>query len=122
MVPAFGYNKHVSTDRRHRLIRKWAVTHAAANDGRQLPGLIDPDNTASPLWTDTAYRPDSNQNRHGEPRLQHAPVRPARREPRARMAPSSRKTGPAAPKTYEMTPQSEAFLALNAQNKPSRRQ
>jgi transposase, IS5 family len=50
MVPAFSYKSQVSIDRRHGLIRKWAVTHAAANDGRQLPGLIDPDNTPSPPW------------------------------------------------------------------------
>ena len=61
MVPAFGYKNHVSTDRRHGLIRKWTVTHAAAHDGRQLPGLIDTDNTASPVWADTAYRSRRNE-------------------------------------------------------------
>jgi transposase, IS5 family len=61
MVPAFGYKNHVATDRRHGLIRKWTVTHAAANDGRQLPNLIDPENTASPVWADTAYRSRRNE-------------------------------------------------------------
>jgi IS5 family transposase len=37
------------------------VTHAAANDGRQLPNLIDPENTASPVWADTAYRSRRNE-------------------------------------------------------------
>ncbi len=61
MIPAFGYKNHVSTDRRHGLIRKWSVTDAAANDGRQLPDLIDPENTASPVWADTAYRSKRNE-------------------------------------------------------------
>lgn len=61
MVPAFGYKNHISTDRRHGLIRKWTVTHAAAGDGRQLPDLIDPDNMASPVWADTAYRSKANE-------------------------------------------------------------
>jgi IS5 family transposase len=61
MVPAFGYKNHVSTDRRHGLIRKWTVTHAAANDGRHLPGLLDPGNTAGKVWADTAYRSRRNE-------------------------------------------------------------
>ena len=61
MVPAFGYKNHIATDRRHGLIRTWTVTHAAANDGRQLPNLIDPGNTASPVWADTAYRSQRNE-------------------------------------------------------------
>jgi transposase, IS5 family len=61
MVPAFGYKNHISTDRRHGLIRKWAVTDAAANDGRQLGEVIDQSNTASPVWADTAYRSRRNE-------------------------------------------------------------
>jgi len=38
MVPAFGYKNHISTDRRHGLIRRWTMTHAAAGDAR-LAGL-----------------------------------------------------------------------------------
>lgn len=61
MVPAFGYRNYIATDRRHGLIRKWTVTHAAANDRRQLAGLIDPENTSSPVWPDTAYRLRRNE-------------------------------------------------------------
>lgn len=61
MVPAFGYKNHISTDRRHGLIRKWTVTHAAAYDGGQLADLIDPGNTAAPVWADTAYRSRKNE-------------------------------------------------------------
>jgi IS5 family transposase len=61
MVPAFGYKNHLSTDRRHGLIRKWTVTDAAANDGRRLAEVIDRSNTASPVWADTAYRSRQNE-------------------------------------------------------------
>ena len=55
-VPAFGYKNHLGIDRRHRLIRSWAVTDAARHDGALLPELIDKDNTAGDVWADTAYR------------------------------------------------------------------
>lgn len=61
MVPAFGYKNHIATDRRHGLIRKWTVTHAAAYDGGQLVNLIDPANTAGSVWADTAYRSHKNE-------------------------------------------------------------
>lgn len=55
-VPVFGYKNHISTDRRHGLIRKWAVTDAARHESRRFRELIDKDNTASEVWADTAYR------------------------------------------------------------------
>ena len=61
MVPAFGYKNHIATDRRHGLIRRWTVTHAAAYDGCQLKALLDPDNTACDVWADTAYRSRENE-------------------------------------------------------------
>lgn len=39
-----------------RLHPELHVTDAAAHDSRQLGRLLDPDNTASPVWADTAYR------------------------------------------------------------------
>jgi hypothetical protein len=59
-VPVFGYKNHLGIDRRHGFIRSFAVTDAAAHDGRQLGRLLDPNNTASPLWADTAYRSAAN--------------------------------------------------------------
>ena len=53
-TPAYGYKSHISADRRHRFIRKWAVTDAARYDGRELGGLLDRNNTASSVWADTA--------------------------------------------------------------------
>ena len=60
LVPAFGYKNHLSIDRQHGLIRRFAVTHAAAQDGGQLGAVLDPANTASQVWADTAYRSKAN--------------------------------------------------------------
>lgn len=60
-IPLFGYQNHVGVDRRHRLIRKWRVTDAAAHAGSRLKDLPDPTNTASGVWADSAYRPKKNE-------------------------------------------------------------
>jgi len=46
-----------------RFIRTWAVTDAARYDGRELGGLLDKTNTASPVWADTAYRSQKNEKK-----------------------------------------------------------
>jgi IS5 family transposase len=61
LVPAFGYKNHLSIDRAHGLIRRFSVTHAAAHDGGQLGAVLDPANTASQVWADTAYRSKANR-------------------------------------------------------------
>ena len=61
-IPTFGYQNHVSIDRRHGLIRKWAVTDAAAYEGRMLRrGLLDKTNFGASVWADTAYRSKANE-------------------------------------------------------------
>ncbi|GMG82565.1 IS5 family transposase [Paralimibaculum aggregatum] len=61
-IPAFGYKSHISIDRRHGVIRRAKVTDAAAHDGARLrEGLIDPNNTASDIWADSAYRSAANE-------------------------------------------------------------
>jgi IS5 family transposase len=60
VVPSFGYTNHVAIDRRHGFVRRYTVTHAAAHDGAQLAAVLDPDNTASRVWADTAYRSKEN--------------------------------------------------------------
>ena len=61
-IPMFGYKNHVGIDRRFGLIRTWLVTDAAAHDGARLrEGLVDPNNTASDVWADTAYRSEANE-------------------------------------------------------------
>jgi IS5 family transposase len=62
-IPTFGYKSHISIDRRHGIIRRSIVSDAAAHDGARLrEGLIDPDNTASAVWADTAYRSQANED------------------------------------------------------------
>ena len=60
-IPAFGYQNHVSADRRHRLIRRWTVTDAAAHAGARLGEVLDPSNTAAGVWADTGYRSKKNE-------------------------------------------------------------
>lgn len=61
-IPTYGYKAHISIDRRHGVIRRQKVTDAAAHDGTRLrEGLIDPNNTASDVWADTAYRSAANE-------------------------------------------------------------
>jgi IS5 family transposase len=60
-IPLFGYQNHISADRWHRLIRKWQVSDAAAHAGARLKDLLDPANTASDVWADSAYRSRKNE-------------------------------------------------------------
>lgn len=61
-IPTFGYQNHISIDRRFGLIRKWQATDAAAYEGARLrEGLLDKSNTASSVWADTAYRSNANE-------------------------------------------------------------
>jgi IS5 family transposase len=61
-IPSFGYQNHVSIDREHGLIRRWAVTDAAKFEGALLrEGLLDKTNTASSVWADSAYRSKTNE-------------------------------------------------------------
>ena len=52
----YGYKNHVSVDRRHKLVRRYRVTDAAVHDSRVVDDILDPDNTASDVWADSAYR------------------------------------------------------------------
>ena len=60
-IPAFGYKNHVSIDRAFGLIREWTATNAAAHDGARLEDVLDPGNTGSEVWADTAYRSEKNE-------------------------------------------------------------
>lgn len=55
-VSHYGYKNHVSTDRRHKLVRRYAVTDAATHDSQVIGRVLDPDNTAAAVWADKAYR------------------------------------------------------------------
>ncbi len=60
VVPVFGYKNHLGIDRAHGFIRRFAVTDAARHDGGQLGAVLDPGNTGSGVWADTAYRSKAN--------------------------------------------------------------
>jgi hypothetical protein len=60
-IPMFGYKNHIGIDRAHGPIRTWDASAANAHDGARLPVLISPDNTASGVWADTAYRSKKNE-------------------------------------------------------------
>ena len=52
----YGYKNHVNVDRRHKLVRRYAVTHAAVHDSQVVDDILDAGNTASGMWADSAYR------------------------------------------------------------------
>jgi IS5 family transposase len=52
----YGYKNHVSVDRRHKLVRRYRVTDAAVHDSQVVDDILDPNNTASDVWADSAYR------------------------------------------------------------------
>ena len=66
ILDELGYKNHVGIDREHGFVRRFKVTHAAAHDGAQLGAVLDPGNTASPVWADAAYRSAANIEMRGK--------------------------------------------------------
>lgn len=52
----FGYKNHVNVDRWHKLVRRYQVTPASVHDSQVIDDVLDPDNTASDVFADSAYR------------------------------------------------------------------
>jgi IS5 family transposase len=52
----YGYKNHVNVDRRHKLVRRYQATPASVHDSQVGDDILDPDNTASGVWADSAYR------------------------------------------------------------------
>jgi IS5 family transposase len=46
----FGYKNHVNVDRKHKLVRSWHVTDAAAHDSQAVDKLLSRTNTARDVW------------------------------------------------------------------------
>ena len=46
----YGYKNHISADRRHKLVRRYAVTDAAVHDSQVIGSVLDEDNTAGGVW------------------------------------------------------------------------
>jgi IS5 family transposase len=51
----FGYKLHASIDKRCKLVRKLAVTHAAVADTTVCEVLLDPTNTSRDVYADRGY-------------------------------------------------------------------
>lgn len=52
----YGYKNHIDIDRRHKLVRRYQVTDASVHDSQVVDDILDPSNTASDVWADSAYR------------------------------------------------------------------
>ena len=59
----FGYKNHINVDRRHKLVRRYAVSTASVHDSQKLDDVLDPDNTASGVWADSAYRSQETEEK-----------------------------------------------------------
>jgi IS5 family transposase len=57
---------HVCIDRRHKLVRRYDVSSASVHDSQKLEDVLDPGNTASGLWADSAYRSKEVEERLAE--------------------------------------------------------
>jgi IS5 family transposase len=55
-VTHYGYKNHIGIDRKHKLVRTWAVTPASVHDSQMVPEVLDADNSSSAVWADSAYR------------------------------------------------------------------
>jgi len=62
----FGYKNHVCIDRRHKLVRRYDVSSASVHDSQKLEDVLDPGNTASGVWADSAYRSKEVEERLAE--------------------------------------------------------
>ena len=51
----FGYKLHASVDKRYKLLRKMAVTHAAVADTTVFESLLDRTNTSRDVFADRGY-------------------------------------------------------------------
>ena len=61
----FGYKNHIGVDRRHKLVRRYAVSGASVHDSQKFEDVLDTSNTASDVWADSAYRSDEIEEKLG---------------------------------------------------------
>ncbi len=52
----YGYKSHISIDRKHKVIRKYAITSAEVHDSQVFEELQDENNNNGSVWADSAYR------------------------------------------------------------------
>lgn len=53
------YLNHVNIDRRHKPVRRYAVTDASVHDSQGVDDILDDDHTALSVRTDSACRSDT---------------------------------------------------------------
>jgi len=59
----YGYKNHISVDRKHKLIRRYAETDASVHDSQKLDEVLDRCNTSNEVWADSAYRSTETEAR-----------------------------------------------------------
>jgi IS5 family transposase len=52
----YGYKNHISIDRQHKVICKYAVSSAQVHDSQVFEVLLDERNSSADIWADAAYR------------------------------------------------------------------
>lgn len=52
----YGYKNHVNVDKKHKLIRQYAVTDAVVHDSQVLGEILLPVEAGRDVWADSAYR------------------------------------------------------------------
>ena len=55
----FGYKNHVNVDKKHKLIRRDAVTDGAVHDSQVLEEVLQPKSAGRAVWADAAYRSEA---------------------------------------------------------------
>jgi len=59
----YGYKNHISIDKEHKLIRRYAVTDASVHDSQVFDELLDKENSGRSVWADSAYRSEAREER-----------------------------------------------------------
>lgn len=62
-VSFYGYKNHANVDRKHKIIRRYAVTPASVHDSQELDNILDPANDSKETWADSAYRSEAQEQR-----------------------------------------------------------
>ena len=59
----YAYKNHINIDKKDKLIRRYAVTHAAVHDSQVLDEILDEENSGRSVWADSAYRSEKQEKR-----------------------------------------------------------
>jgi transposase, IS5 family len=51
----FGYKNHIKADKKNKFIVTYSVTDASVHDSQALESLLDSNDKDQPLWADSAY-------------------------------------------------------------------